>query len=703
MAQKAPAKKQSPAKRRSRWWRWPLAVILSGMALAAGVFVVAYLTIEVPDPDDFAQAQSTEVYFSDGTTSMGTFSEYARVIVDGASLPEHVGLAVVASEDRTFFTNDGVDLKGILRAFINNVQGNPTQGGSTITQQYVERYYLGTTTDLVGKLKEALLAVKISSEREKDEILSGYLNTIYFGRGAYGIEMAAQRYFDKPASELTLSESAMLAGIIPSPSNWDPAKSPERAEQRWNRVLDLMVEDEHITQQERDAQEFPEVIDYVPSDAYAGTNGYLLRMVRDELTEVAGLSEAEIDTGGLAIITTIDAEKQAAAVAAVDALPEDRPDNNYVGLVSMDPSNGELLAVYGGADYLERQQNTATQDIAEGGSTFKPFALISALEQGASLKDQYASYSPMEIDDNGKVWKLNNFDSVNRGKIDLIAATQNSVNTVYGQLNVEYGPANTIEVATRLGLPEDTVGLEDVPSNVLGNASPHVIDMARAYGTLATGGVRHDPHIVREVRDSKDNLRFQGSTSGERVVDANVIANATYAMQAVVNGGTGKTAMELGRPAAGKTGSSNSYRSAWFVGFVPQIVTAVAMYQVSDDGTKAEALTPFGGQNPIAGGTFPTRIWTDYMKVAVAGLDVEEFPDPVISEPTKTPPPAPSPTPTEEPTDDETEEPTDEPTEEATPSPSPSPSPTPVPEPTPDLEPTPDPEPTDEPTDDAGG
>ncbi len=677
-----------------RWlpsWRVVVASLALVAAVGVGLFAAAYASISVPEPDDFAQAETTEVYYADGETLMGAFAEYDRRSVDFATLPEHVGNAVVASEDRTFWENRGVDLRGITRALWNNLRGRPTQGGSTITQQYVERYFMGTTTTYTGKFKEAILAIKINNQMEKEEILGSYLNTIYFGRGAYGIEVAAQKYFGKPAAELTVSESALLAGIIPSPSNWDPRIDPEMAESRWNRVLDLMVEDGWLSQEERDTQQFPETIEFTPANTFAGPTGYLLDLVRTELDEKAGISAAEIDTAGLRIVTTIEKPRQDAAVAAVDNLPEDRPENNRVGLVSMDPATGRIVALYGGPDFVEQPRNAVTQDRAQGGSTFKPFTLIAALEDGASLRDQYESYTPMEIE--GYDVPVNNYDSVNRGSIDLVRATQDSVNTVYVQLNVEYGPARTVEVAEKLGIPADTPGLIDSPSNVLGPASPRAIDTLRAYGTIASGGVRHEPYIVDQVEDSNGNTRYRGSSEGERVVDADVIANATYAMESVVQGGSGKTASELGRPAAGKTGSSQSYRSAWFAGFVPQLVTVVNMYQVGPNGEEEE-LTGFGGVRIVAGGTWPTRIWTDYMKVALEGVEVQDFPEPVIAPPSRTPSPSPT-----------TPSPTPSPTPEETPTPEPTATPTePGNRPQPTTEPTePLPEPTETTPGNSGG
>lgn len=663
------------------------------------MFVTAYITTEIPAPDDFAQAQTSQVFFADGTL-MGEFSEYDRQNVDLASLPDHVAHAVVASEDRRFYENPGVDLRGTIRALWNNIRGLPTQGGSTITQQYVERYYLGTTSSLAGKFEEAILALKISQELSKDEILGTYLNTIYFGRGAYGIEVAAQNYFGKPAAELTLSEAAMIAGIIPAPSAWDPAVDPEKAEQRWNRVLDLMVEDGWITQEERDAQTFPQTITHTPNDTYGGTNGYILAMVRNELASEAGISEAEIDTAGLQITTTIDPRMQQAAVDAMATVPtEGRAPNTRMGLVSMDPTNGAVRAVYGGPDYLTVPRNAATQDRAQMGSTAKIFGLINALENGATLGTRYESYDGMVIE--GYDFPVSNYDTRDRGRINLVEATQDSVNTTYVQMNRDYGPEGTRDAMIRAGIPETTPGLDPVLANVLGFTSVTPWDMVTAYGTIAAGGVRHDAHLVETVLDADGNVRYQAIDTSERVFEQSVMQDVTYAMNAVVDRGTGKAARLPDREVAGKTGSSNSYRSAWFAGFIPQLVTVVDIYQPGPDGE--EVITPFGGYPQIAGGTIPAKTWYEYMVRVTEGMEVLELdmtPNPDLSSggsapstggeqaPASDPAPAPQEQPSEEPAETVTEAPSEEPAPEPSPSPTPEPSPTPTPEPAPSPTPT---------------
>ena len=669
-----------------RWlpsWRFVLGSFLTVGLLGVGLFFVAYLTTDVPEPDDFALAEGSTVYFADGETPMGTFADVDREIIDPAELPGHIGEAIVASEDRRFYSNVGVDPIGILRALWNNLRGNDTQGGSTLTMQYVERYYTGQTDGYMDKFREAILALKIDQQQSKDEILGNYMNTIYFGRGAYGIERASQEFFGHSATELTLSESALIAGIIPSPGNWDPAANPDMAEARWQRTLDYMVANEYITQDEADEQTFPDVQEPSRTDVYGGSNGYLLVMIRNELL-ADGFTEDEIDGGGLTITSTIDESLQEHAVESAEDMPEDTPGNVRVALTSIDNVTGGILALYGGHDYLDQQRNNATQATAQGGSTFKVFGLIAALENEATLDSRFPSYSPMDVDG----YTVNNFDSINRGYIDLITATKYSVNSVYVQLNQQTGPDQLVDVAQRLGLPEDTSGLDPYLSNVLGTASPHPADMAEAYSTIASGGVHHDRFIVSEVTNTDDETLYTGGDDGEREFDEEVIADATYAMQQVVQGGTGATAAEIGRPAAGKTGSSNDYRSAWFVGFVPQITTSVAMYQVGEDGEEVSMTEGWGGVAPISGGSYPTDIWTEYMSSAVEDLPVEEFPDRSAPDYTYVPPSnndsgddsseEESEEPTEEPTEEESEEPTDEPTtEEPTEDPT-TPDPTPT-------------------------
>jgi len=668
-----------PEPPRPTWLRWLRKIgfwgTLGFLFLVTVVFVgsiIVYLRTPIPLPDDFAQAQASIIYYSDGETEMGRLGVANRENVDIEILPEWVPQAVVAAEDRTFYTNPGVDFAGMVRAMVKTVFTGHKQGGSTITQQYVERYYVGeTTTDLMGKWKEALLALKIDREQDKDAILENYLNTVYLGRGAYGIQAAAREYYDKPASELSLSEAAMLAGILPAPSSWDPRNDHDQAVARWNYVLDGMVGLGYLDPADRLRLDFPEPIEYVNDDVYAGPNGYILKAAIQEVADEAGISIEEIEMRGYRIITTIDAPTQGAAVAAAQSMATDHSPNLRVAIVTLDPATGAITSMYGGADYLTVQRNAVTQDIAQAGSTFKPFALVSALESGMALESEYNGDSPQVVE--GFTRPVKNFGNQSFGQIDLIHATANSVNTVYVQVARDVGPSKVVDAAIRAGVPEDTAGLEANPANVLGTASPHPLDMASAYATFASGGFHREPFLVSSVYRADNTVAYEHVSVSEQVFSSAVMAEVTFALQKVVVYGSGKYANSLGRPIAGKTGTSTDNQSAWFIGFTPQVVGAVALYQVGEDGS-VETITPFGGFKQITGGSIPVRVWTTMMESILAGLPIEQFPprsyigEAIIPGPSSSPSPSPSPSPT--------------------PSATPSPTPVVTPNPTPSIAPS---------------
>lgn len=336
-----------------RWlpsWRLIVGTGLTGIAFGAGLIVAAYVSVEIPEASDFAKAQTSTLYYADGETQLGTFAVTDRRIIDISTIPDHVGQAIIASEDRSFYENSGVDFKGTFRALVNNIKGGARQGGSTITQQYAENYYMGKTVTYVGKFKEALMAIKLDQNKEKEEILGGYMNTIYFGRGAYGIEVAAEKYFGIPASELTVEQAALLSGVIPAPSAWDPRISPEKAESRWNGVLKQMVDQGYVTQAERDKMVFPETIDYNPTNQWAGPQGHLLEAARKEVLAVTGMSEDDLTTRGVNVTTTFDVGMQKKIEAAMATLPEGASPDLRVGAVTIDPHTGGVLAMYGGKD-----------------------------------------------------------------------------------------------------------------------------------------------------------------------------------------------------------------------------------------------------------------------------------------------------------------------------------------------------------------
>ncbi|QEU11011.1 transglycosylase domain-containing protein [Dermabacter vaginalis] len=689
-----------------RWWpSWRLLSAVFVLLFFAGIGFGAWLyaTTDVPEPTDIAVAQTTRVYYSDGKTLLGEFSDLNRTILPADEIPDNVKEAVVASEDSTFYENRGISPKGIVRALVNNLSGGSRQGASTITQQYVENYYTGKVTSYTGKVREMIMAVKIDQELDKNEILSRYLNTIYFGRSAYGIEEAAQAYFGKSANELDDAEAALLVAVIPAPSAYDPAKNPEKAKALWQRVIDREVnETGTLTKEEADKLSFPETIEYKRQSSLRGTNGYLMMAVRKEL-EARGFDEDDIDTGGYTIVSTIDKHTQDSTVEVIANLPEDRPENNHVGTVSIDPSTGAIRALYGGEDYLKQQRNDATQSRMQAGSTFKAFTLVAALEEGYSLHSNWDASSPRTF----KGWTVKNFNNASRGTVDLLTATRHSYNTPYAALNVDMGAEKTRDAAIKMGLSEKTPGLDDSPSNVLGSASPTMLELANAYSTIASGGIKRTPHIVEKVTNADGSHKYAYKDDGERVLKESTAINATVALQEPTSSrGSARIVNEKmdGRPVAGKTGTSSSFRSALFVGYTPQLVTAVGMFQPSADGRTEEPLTPFGPWEDMTGGGAPASIFADIMTSALDGQDEVDFPDEVDSEGKKkrkrkkrthaprrtTQPEAPA-----QPSEQPSEEPpaTEEPSEEA-PEPAPEPSEQPTPSSKPEK-PKPEPEPSE--------
>jgi membrane peptidoglycan carboxypeptidase len=657
-----------------RWipsWRQFLALCGVGFLALVALVGIAYAATPIPQPNDLISAQTTIVYFDDGKTEIGRFGEQNRIIVPLDRVPDHVQKAVLAAEDRSFYENRGISPTGIARAFWTNLRGGATQGGSTITQQYAKNAYLSSERTYKRKLKEFFIAVKLARRDDKDSILEDYLNTIYFGRGAYGIQTAAQTYFGKDVKDLTVEEGAVLASVIRSPANYDPVDDAARLRGRFNYVLDGMVTKHWLAAGERESMQVPPLAE--AKKPRGGTDFYLLDTVRREL-KANGFTDQDIDLGGLRVTSTFDRRSQRAMVRAVrQERPRENARNVHIGMSAVQPGTGAVVAMYGGSE--AGQLNEATQARVQPGSSFKAFTLSGALRDGISLKSSFWGNSPYDVPGTDK--EVNNeFDRDYGSSVDLVTATEESINTAFVDLSLEMGARKVVEAAVDAGIPEDTPGLTANAVTTLGTASVHNIDMANAYATFAARGQAAQWYVVQEVKGANGGTRYQAKPKTSRAFDEDVMADVSYALQQVVKNGTGAEAQSLGRPAAGKTGTAalrpDTTTSAWFVGYTPQLSAAVDFYK----GTGKADLDGVGGLPTFFGGEYPARVWTAFMTAAMQGKEVKDFPpaanvgEAVNPQPTNTPEPT-TETPTETPT---TETPT--PTDTATVVP-PTPTPTP--------------------------
>jgi len=686
-----------------RWlpsWKLALGTLATGLAAVLIAITVFYAMTPIPTVKPADLPQTSLVLFSDGT-QIGQFKKEQRTVVKLAQIPDHVQKAVLASEDRSFYSNRGVSPRGLIRAAWNNARGGSLQGGSTITQQYVKSFFLTSDRTVQRKAREFVISLKVAQEVSKEEILQDYLNKIYFGRNAYGIQAAAQVYYGKNVGRLTVAEGAYLAAIINGPELYDPldgAKSKAAATVRWAAVLDAMAEEGWLPGGADAAKiksaGLPPVRKPVTRVDRSGQRGYLLDLVAAEAKAKAGLSREELETGGYLIRTTFDKKMITKGIDAIDEIlgkRTDWPKGTQVGMAAVKPGDGAILSIYGGDD--QASYNAATQANVQAGSTFKVFGLIAALEgnpgkEGAeplSLRSRFSGHSPYKLktrDPNGSN-EVKNFGRGNGaqfGQIDLLTATANSVNTVYAQLNERVDPEFTMKTAIQAGLPANTMGLEPNTLNLLGSAAPHVLDMASAYSTIAAEGKRAAPYSITSITTvDKKRVIYQHGVRPEQVFDPGVMADTTHAMRQVIQRGSGSYAQNLGRPAAGKTGTSSSNKSAWFIGFTPQLATAVALFRPMEDknGKSIEGELQGWGRyqgQEITGGSFPVRVWTTFMRQALDGVEEVPLPEPVWGGEVVNPAPKPRPTPSDQPS------PSGEPTDPgASPQPSGEPSAPPTP------------------------
>jgi len=610
---------------------WVLIVGLISTLVLVAIGYFAYRNTTIPDANKAFEAQSTFVYYSGGKAKIGRFADQNRESIPLAQIPQSMQDAAIAAEDRTFYSNSGIDPKGIVRAAFSNAKGNATQGASTITQQYVKILYLSQERTLGRKIKEAFLSLKVQQEKSKSAILEGYLNTIYFGRGAYGVQAAANAYFDKPAKQLTVPESAMLAAILNSPNYLSPDKGAAGRDAliaRYDYVLRGMVSAGSVDASDADKYlgTLPKLGKPATNNVYGGQRGFMLTMVKAELRRI-GFDDNEIDAGGLRVETTFT---RRAMKAAEDAVLAERPQGLkrlHVATASVDVQTGALLGFYGGQNYLDSQLNWAMLG-GSPGSAFKPFALAAGLKAGFSLKDTFDGNSPFTFKNGSEVKNEGGGSGNSYGSaISLTKATEDSVNTAYSDLteSLPNGPSDILKMAVAMGIPRKTPGLEPNDAIALGSATISPIVMANAYATIANGGVHHDWFTVKKVTRSSDNkVLWRAPRKKNRVLPEDLDSDVSYALQQVVCCGTGQNAQALGRPAAGKTGTATNkdgdVSSSWFVGYTPQVSTAVMYVR----GKGNEALNGF--LPSYFGANYPTYTWRAVMKALLEGLPSEDFP-----------------------------------------------------------------------------
>ena len=609
-----------------------LGFLAAGYAVVGGIFLFgfAYFTVSIPDPNAYVNSQATIIQYADGT-EIGRIGSENRTVVTLAEIPIHVRNAVMAAEDRNFYSNRAFSPIGLAAAVWDNITslGNG-RGGSTITQQYAKTAFLTPERSIQRKVKELVIAIKLENQFTKDEILENYLNTIYFGRGSYGVQTASQVYFGTTVDKLTVAQAAVLASILRSPGLYDPGFKKEnlpRLENRFAYVIDGLVQEGWLTKEKAAKIKLPIINPRVSSGALAGPKGYVISWVERELNQL-GFTDEQLMIGGYIIKTTLVKTAQEAAVAAVNKeAPTKAPENLHIGLVAIKPGTGEILAMYGGQDYLKYQFNAATQGITSGGSSFKAFTLVAALEEGIPLSSIWNGDSPKVYDDGiGRAYQVNNYGGESWGNMSLLTATEKSTNTIYVPLGMKAGVEKVVDVARRAGIP-DSVEMVASPSVSLGAASPHVIDLANAYATFAAQGVYAKPFIINEVQGPNKGILYQGRIQAQEVFRKDVMADLTYALSKVTSSGTAAVVgSRVARPTAGKTGTSNDNASAWFNGYTPEVAASVAFYR--DDAT--QSLNGIGGLTSVTGGSFPARIWAEFAKGYLKNAPVQEFPAPAF-------------------------------------------------------------------------
>jgi penicillin-binding protein 1A len=621
--------------------RFVAAVVVAGLGLAGATLLFLPQVRDLFTAGDLGAhskvnlrplSERSIVYARDGSVLAVLADAEYREPVPISRVPDRVITAVLDTEDERFFEHGALDFRALTRALFTNVsEGGVLQGGSTITQQLVKNAVLSPKQSVNRKVREAALSYRLESQMTKREILERYLNTVYFGNQAYGIQAAARRYFDVDVGELTTGQAALLAGMIRNPVGYDPFVFPEAARARRDRVVDRMLHLGDVTPAEAAAirsEPLPakRTTPRAPDDYFAEyVKNALLRDRR--MGETAQERYRAVFQGGLAIHTTLDPKLQSIARLRVAEQLPDTDGRFNAALVSVDPRTGAVRALVGGPGFEESQFNLVTDGIGrQPGSSFKMFTLVAAFEAGYGPRDTIAGYSPCSVAVPGqKPYSPGNYEGSRGGTTTLTSQTARSTNCAFIRLSQIVGLDQVARVAHRMGIPA-RVPIDAIPSMPLGSKEVHPLDMASAYATLAADGVYRSPYFVDRVEDADGKTIFETDTKGEQVISEHVARMTTQVLQEVVKRGTGTRARLTDREVAGKTGTAEENSDAWFVGYTPQLATAVWM----GNPLKRDRMVIRGTE--VTGGLYPARIWAAFMKDAMAGLPAIDFtpPDPKL-------------------------------------------------------------------------
>ncbi|MGW7576395.1 transglycosylase domain-containing protein [Streptomyces sp. NPDC054765] len=643
-ARRARPKDKKSGIRRFFTWKKLLGAFLGVCLLGILGFIGLYLYVDIPKGNDTAKLQSNVYKYANGKV-MARVGQVNRENVPLSRIPKDVQRTFVAAENKTFYNDSGVDLKGTLRGVLNTLRGQGKQGGSTITQQYVKNYYLSQEQTVSRKLQEIVISLKVDNKYTKDDILAGYINTSYYGRGAYGIQAAAQAYYGVDVDKLTVSQGAYLASLLQAPNQYDwtlaSADGKKRVQARWAYTLDNMVEMKWLTPEERRKQTFQKPKAPKPPPGVSGQTSYLVEQAKQELF-AQGVDEKQFAAGGWTVTLGIEKDKQKALESSVkrkllaDLDPKKRKVDGdaQLGATSVDPKTGHIVAMYGGEGPPKHYRNNATRTDYQAASTFKPLILASAMENNAVTQDGvpitpntiYDGHNRRPVVGGTIPFAPPNEDEQEYGKISVQTATNNSVNAVFAQMGADAGLDKVKQTAVSLGMDDK---MDVKPAMTLGTMGASPLQMAGAYATLDNHGKKVTPTLVTAASHSVNGVDTKVPLKdpiGDQVLSPRTADTVTSVLTGVVDDGTASQAVKnTAYKAAGKTGTSDDDKSAWFVGYTPKLVTAVGMFGESPQGGRQVTLKNAGGDGRVNGGGYPARVWADYTQAALNGSTGADF------------------------------------------------------------------------------